>query len=66
MSTQTRGMCAHHVLDDVVTAALADVKLRPAFRRCLAFLLANVRRSNLDRDARSGRLRAGLRLALAP
>jgi hypothetical protein len=66
MSTRRVAMCAHHVLDDLVTAALAGVSLRPAFRRCLAFLLANARRSNPDRDARSGRLRAGLRLAVAP
>jgi hypothetical protein len=41
------------------------VGLPGALRRGLGYLLANARRSNPDRDRRSGRLRAGLRLTIA-
>lgn len=42
---------------------LLGVGLRRALRRGLAYLLANARRANPDRDRRTGRLRAGLGLA---
>jgi hypothetical protein len=63
MSTRRVAMCAHHILDPLVTALLLGVGLRRMLRRGLTFLLANARRANPSRDRRTGRLRAGLRLA---
>jgi len=63
MSTRRVAMCAHHILDALVTALLLGVGLRGTLRRGLAYLLANARRANPDRDRRTGRLRAGLGLA---
>lgn len=60
MSTRRVAMCAHHVLNDLVLAALAGLSLRPALRRGTVYLLANARRAHPDRDKRIGRLRAGL------
>jgi hypothetical protein len=65
MSTRRVAMCAHHVLDDLVTASLAGLSLRPALRRCVVYLLANARRAHPDRDTRTGRLRAGLLIRAA-
>jgi len=60
ISTRRVAMCAHHILDELVTALLIGVGLLATLRRGLAYLLANARRANLDRDSRTGRLRAGL------
>jgi len=60
MSTRRVAMCAHHILDELVTALLIGVGLLGTLRRGLTYLLANARRANLDRDRRTGRLRAGL------
>ena len=65
MSTRRVAMCAHHILDALVAALLLGVGLRAPLRRGLAYLLANARRANPDRDRRTGRLRAGLGLAEA-
>ena len=65
MSTRRVAMCAHHILDDLVAALLVGVGLLCALRRALSFLLANARRSNPDRDRRTGRLRARLLLTTA-
>lgn len=62
ISTRRVAMCAHHILDDLVTALLLGVGLLKALRRGLAYLLANARRAHPDRDRRTGRLRAGLML----
>ncbi|MDA1095598.1 MAG: IS4 family transposase [Acidobacteria bacterium] len=62
ISTRRVAMCAHHILDDLVTALRLGVGLLGALRRGLAYLLANARRAHPDRDCRSGRLRAGLAL----
>jgi len=60
ISTRRVAMCAHHVLDELVLAALAGRSLRPALRRGVLYLLANARRAHPERDKRTGRLRAGL------
>ena len=65
MSTRRVAMCAHHILDALVAALLLGIGLRATFRRSLAYLLANARRANPDRDRRTGRLRAGLSLAVS-
>ena len=65
MSTRRVAMCAHHILEAIVAAVLLGVGLRRTLRRGLAYLLANARRANPDRDRRTGRLRAGLGLAEA-
>ncbi len=62
MSTRRVARCAHHILDDLVTALRIGVGLLGARRRGLAYLLANARRAHLARDRRSGRLRARLAL----
>ena len=62
-STRRVAMCAHHILDDLVTALLVGVGVRASLRRGLTYLLANARRSNPDRDQRTGRLRSGLLVA---
>ena len=61
-STRRVAMCAHPILDALVAALRLGVGLRGTLRRGLAYLLANARRANPDRDRRTGRLRAGLRL----
>ena len=60
MSTRRVAMCARHILDELVTALLIGGGLLGALRRGLAYLLANARRANPDRDRRTGRLRTGL------
>jgi hypothetical protein len=60
MSTRRVAMCAHHILDDIVTALLMGVGLLTLLRRGLTYLLENARRSNMPRDYRTGRLHAGL------
>jgi hypothetical protein len=65
MSTRRVAMCAHHILDDLVAALLVGAGLLRAFRQGLTYLLANARRSHPDRDRRTGRLQAGLRLKIA-
>jgi hypothetical protein len=65
MSTRRVAMCAHHILDALVAALLLGVGLRTTLRRSLAYLLANARRANPERDRRTGRLGAGLSLAEA-
>jgi hypothetical protein len=60
MSTRRVAMCAHHILDDLVTALLVGVGLLGHLRRGLTYLLENARRANVRRDHRTGRLRAGL------
>ena len=62
MSTRRVTMCAHHIIDALVTALLGRVGLFGALRRGLAYLLGNARRAHVDRDRRTGRLRAGLGL----
>jgi hypothetical protein len=53
-------MCAHHLFDDLVAALLRGAGVRRALRAGLRYLLGNARRSNPNRDKRSGRLRTGL------
>ena len=65
ISTRRVAMCAHHMLEALVTALLIGIGLLGALRRGLAYLLANARRPNLERDRRTGRLRAGLTLVEA-
>ena len=65
ISTRRVAMCAHHILDALVAALLLGIGLRATLRRSLAYLLANARRANPDRERRTGRLRAGLNLAEA-
>jgi hypothetical protein len=65
ISTPRVAMCARHILEALVTALLVGIDLLGALRRGLAYLLANARRANLDRDRRTGRLRAGLGLVEA-
>ncbi len=65
MSTRRVAMCAHHILDALVATLLLGVGLRGTLRRGLAYLPANARRANPDRDHRTGRLRAGLGLVEA-
>jgi hypothetical protein len=65
ISTRRVAMCAHHVLDALVLAALAGRSLRPALRRGVVYLLANARRAHPERDKRTGRLRAGLLVTTA-
>jgi hypothetical protein len=60
ISTRRVAMCAHHMLDALVTAPLVKIGLLRALRRGLAYLLANDRRPNVERDRRTGGLRAGL------
>ena len=65
MSTRRVAMCAHHILDHLVAALLLGIGLRRVLRQGLGYLLTNARRSNPDRDHRTGRLRTGLRLKTA-
>lgn len=65
MSTRRVAMWAHHIFAALVTALLGGVGLFGALRRGLAYLLGNARRANVDRDRRTGRLRAGLGLVEA-
>ena len=65
MSTRRVAMCAHHILGPLVAAVLRGDGLRATLGRGLAYLLANARRANPDRDRRTGRLRAGLGLVEA-
>lgn len=65
MSTRRVAMCAHHILDDLVTALLVGVGLLGHLRRGLTYLLENARRANVPRDHRTGRLRAGLTIVPA-
>jgi hypothetical protein len=60
MSTRRVAMCAHHILHDVVTALLDGYGLLGPLRRGLTYLLENARRADVQRDRRTGRLRAGL------
>jgi len=62
ISTRRVAMCAHHMLEALVTALLIGIGLLGALRRGLAYLLANARRPNIERDRRTGRLRGGLAL----
>ena len=62
ISTRRVAMCAHHMLEALVTALLVGIGLLGALRRGLAYLFANARRPNVERDHRTGRLRAGLAL----
>ena len=65
MSTRRVAMCAHHILHDVVTALLDGFGLLGPLRRGLTYLLENARRANVQRDRRTGRLRAGLTIVPA-
>jgi hypothetical protein len=65
VSTRRVAMCAYHILVDLVAALLAGVGLLKPLRRGLAYLLENAKRSNVPRERRRGRLRAGLMLAQA-
>ena len=60
ISTRRVAMCARHILEALVAALLLGIGLMRALRRGLAYLLANARRPNVERDRRTGRLRAGL------
>jgi hypothetical protein len=60
MSTRRVAMCAHHILDALMTALLGGVGLLKALRTGLRYLLGSARRANVPRDRRTGRLRAGL------
>ena len=62
ISTRRVAMCAHHMLESLVTALLVGNGLLGALRQGLAYLLANARRPNVERDRRTGRLRTGLTL----
>jgi hypothetical protein len=62
ISTRRVAMCAHHVLEALVTALLIGIGLLGAIRRRLAYLPANARRPTVERDRRTGRLRAGFAL----
>jgi hypothetical protein len=53
------------MLEAIVTALLVGIGLLGALRRGLAYLLANARRPNVERDRHTGRLRAGLALVEA-
>jgi Tfp pilus assembly protein PilV len=50
------------MLEALVTTLFVGIGLLAALRRGLASLLANARRPNVERDHRTGRLRAGLAL----
>lgn len=65
MSTRRVAMCAHHILDALVAALLLGIGLRGILRQGLAYLLANARRANPERDHSTGRLRVGLGLVEA-
>jgi Transposase DDE domain len=65
MSTRRVAMCAHHILHDVITALLDGFGLLGPLRRGLTYLLENARRANVQRDRRTGRLRAGLSIVPA-
>ena len=65
MSTRRVAMCAHHILDELVTALLLGFGLLRTLRRGLVYLLENARRANVQRDRRTGRLRAGLAIVPA-
>jgi hypothetical protein len=65
MSTRRVAMCAHHILHDVVTALLDGLGLLGPLRRGLTYLLENARRADVQRDRRTGRLRAGLTIVPA-
>jgi DDE family transposase len=65
MSTRRVAMCAHHILHDVVTALLDGFGLLGPLRRGLTYLLENAQRANVQRDRRTGRLRAGLTIVPA-
>jgi hypothetical protein len=65
ISTRPVAMCAHHILDDLVTALLVGSGLLGPLRRGLAYLLENAGRANVQRDGRTGRLRAGLAIVPA-
>jgi hypothetical protein len=65
MSTRRVAMCAHHILHDVVSALLDGFGLLGPLRRGLTYLLENARRANVQRDRRTGRLRAGLTIVTA-
>jgi Transposase DDE domain len=60
ISTRRVAMCAHYVVVDLLDAIRRGTGLRDALGRALAFLVANARRADPDRDRRTGRLRAGL------
>lgn len=62
ISTRRVAMCAHHMLEALVTALRIGIGLLGALRRRLACLLANARRPTVEWDRRTGRLRAGLAL----
>jgi hypothetical protein len=62
ISTRRVAMCAHHMLEMLVTALLIGIGLLGALRQGPACLLANARRPNVERDRPTGRLRAGLAL----
>ena len=65
ISTRRVAMCAHHILAAIVAALLIGGGLLGPLRRGLGYLLVNARRSNPERDRRTGRLQAGLRLKIA-
>ena len=60
ISTRRVAMCARPLLEALVAALLVWIGLMRALRRGLAYLPANARRPNVERDRRTGRLRAGL------
>ena len=60
ISTRRVAMCAYHILDELVTALLHGGGLLGTLRRGLVYLLENAQRANVQRDHRTGRLRAGL------
>jgi hypothetical protein len=66
ISTRRVAMCVAHVLHELVAALLHRTGFLEPFRRALDYLRANARRSNPDRDRRTGRLRAGLVLVGVP
>jgi len=66
MSTRRVAMCTRHVIDDLAAALLTGRSLLPALRCGIAYLLANARRANPQRDRVTGRLRTRLRLVGVP
>ena len=65
LSTRRVAMCAHHILHDIVTALLDGFGLLGPLRPGLTYLLENARRADVQRDRRTGRLRAGLTIVPA-
>jgi Transposase DDE domain len=60
ISSRRVAMCAGHIINALALALVTCTRITTAFRDGMAFLVANARRANPERDRRTGRLRAGL------